>query len=83
MFVWVEALLELGYRGLDGKGLVVVQFEWAAGELCLVVEDGELGCCLGDGCLFNLLVSVFSTFEKLVAIRMECCVCKTVAAHPY
>ena len=81
MFIWVEALLELGYRGLDGEGLVVVQLERAAGELGFVVDDCELGCCLGGGCLFNLLVSVLSTFERLVA--REWSVCKTVTAHPF
>lgn len=64
VLVWVEAFLELGYRGLDGERLVVMQLERAAGELGLVVEDGKLGCCLGDSCLFNLLVSVSSTYEK-------------------
>lgn len=64
MLVWVEALLELGNRGLDGEGLMVVQLEWAAGELGLIVEDGELGSCLGDSCLFNLLVSVLSTSKN-------------------
>lgn len=64
VLVWVEAFLELGYRGLDGEGLVMMQLERAAGELGLFVEDGELGCCLGDGCLFNLSVSVLSTLEK-------------------